>query len=309
MAAVCLRRRVELNPQRTLCSSDVPGSMSSDTQISAKLQAQHVCHDPSQHPPEPKILSQPASDFICDKCSAVDWDQLPKVADDSDRKKPVWTMVMASLDSSSAELGASPCKVCRLLSCIKPPIYDGHHCILYAYSGMWGYTQLRVISEELHGLSKRRNLDSISYDEEFPSLTVIGPGDYRDLNSMKKLSSHVDPTHYDALTSILRNCRRNHKNTCKYVKRAPDIPSLQVIDCESREVVQAPPQCKYLALSYVWGKVKHSENLDDPPPVIADTFVVCARLGLKYLWIDQYASTFLASFTSAVQHLGRDKAN
>lgn len=267
-------------------------------------------HDPvPQHQPEHKTLSEPASDFVCDKCSAVDWDQLPKVADDSDRKKPVWTMVMTSLDSSSAELGASSCKVCRLLSCIKLPLYDGHHCILYAYSGMWGYTQLRVISEELHGLSKRRNLDSISYDEEFPSLTIIGPGDYRDLNSMKKLSSHVDPNRYDALTSILRNCRRNHKNTCKYVKRAPDIPSLQVIDCESREVVQAPPQCKYLALSYVWGKVKHSENLDDPPPVIADSFIVCARLGLKYLWIDQYASTFLASFTSAVQHLGRDKAN
>lgn len=266
-------------------------------------------HVPSQHPPGPKALSRPASDFVCDKCSAVDWDQLPKVADDSDRKKPVWTMVMASLDSSSAELGTSPCKVCRLLSKIKLPLYDGHHCILYAYSGVWGYTQLRVISEELHGLSKRRNLDSISYDEEFPSPTVIGPGDYRDLNNVKKLPSHVDPTHYDALTSILRNCRRNHKNTCKYVKRAPDIPSLQVIDCESRKVVQAPPQCKYLALSYVWGKVKHSESLDDPPPVIADTFIVCGRLGLKYLWIDQYASTFLASFTSAVQRLGREKAN
>lgn len=284
--------------------------MSSDTQTSAKLQAQHMCLRPSpQHQPEHKALSEPASDFVCDKCSAVDWDQLPRLADDSDRKKPVWTMVMASLDSSSAELGASSCKVCRLLSCIKLPLYDGHHCILYAYSGMWGYTQLRVISEELHGLSKRRNLDSISYDEEFPSLTVIGPGDYRDLNSMKKLSSHVDPTHYDALTSILRNCRRNHKNTCKYVKRAPDIPSLQVIDRESREVVQAPPQCKYLALSYVWGKVKHSENLDDPPPVIADTFTVCARLGLKYMWIDQYVSIFLASFTAAVHHPGRYKAN
>lgn len=274
--------------------------MSSDTQNSAELQAQHVDPRPNpQHPPEPKTPSEPASDFVCDKCGSVDWAQLPKLADDSDRKKPVWTMVMDSLDSSSAELGASSCKVCRLLSCIKLPLYDGHRCVLYAYSGLWGYTQLRVISEELHGLSKRK-LDSLSYDEEFPSLTVIGPGDYRDLTGMKTQSDQVDPTHYDALTSILRNCRRNHKNTCKYLKRAPDIPSLQVIDSESREVVKAPPQCKYLALSYVWGKVKHSENLDNPPPVIADTFTVCARLGLKYIWIDKYASIFLPGFTGLI---------
>lgn len=145
---------------------------------------------------------------------------------------------------------------------------------------MWGYTQLRVISEELHGLSKRK-LDSLSYDEEFPSLTVIGPGDYRDLNGMKMQSDHVDPIHYDTLASILRDCQRNHNKTCKNISRTPDIPGLQVIDSESRKVVKAPPQCKYLALSYVWGKVKHSDDLNKPPPVIADTFALCARLGFK----------------------------
>lgn len=123
-------------------------------------------------------------------------------------------MVIASLDPSSAELSASNCRVCRLLSYIKTPPYDGHHCALYAYSGLWGYTQLRVISEELHGLSKRK-LDSLSYDEEFPSLTVIGPGDYRDLTGMKTQSDRFDPIHYDALTSIMRDCLRNHKKTCK----------------------------------------------------------------------------------------------
>lgn len=114
---------------------------------------------------------------------------------------------------------------------------------------------------------------------------------------MKTQSDRVDPIHYDALTSIMRDCLRNHKKTCKTLSRAPDIPGLQVIDSESRRVVKAPPQCKYLALSYVWGKIKHSEDLNNPPPVIADTFTLCARLGLKYIWIVQYASTFPADFT------------
>lgn len=270
--------------------------MSSDTQSPEEPQSQRTYPKPRpQHLLEQKTPNEPASDLVCDKCSAVDWAQLPKLADDRPREEPVWAVVMASLDSSSAELGASSCKVCRLLSRIKPPLYDDHRCVLYAYSGMWGYTQLRVISEELHGLSKRK-LDSLSYDEEFPSLTVIGPGDYRDLDGMKTQSDHVDPVHYDALPSIMRDCLRNHKRTCTTISRG-DIPGLQVIDSESRTVVKAPPQCKYLALSYVWGKVKHSEDLNSPPPVIADSLALCAHLGFKYIWIDQYASTFPAGST------------
>lgn len=271
--------------------------MSSGTQSSAEPQSQRTYPRPNpQHLPEHNAPNEPASDLVCNKCSAVDWAQLPKLADNCPREEPVWAIVMASLDSSSAELGASSCKVCRLLSRIKPPLYDGHRCVLYAYSGMWGYTQLRVISEEVHGLSKRK-LDSLSYDEEFPSLTVIGPGDYRDLAGMKTQSDHVNPIHYDALPSIMRDCLRNHKKTCKTISRG-DIPGLQVIDSESRKVVKAPPQCRYLALSYVWGKVKHSEDLNSPPPVIADSLALCAYLGFKYIWIDQYASTFLADSTS-----------
>lgn len=272
--------------------------MSPGTQNSTELQAQRIHPQLGpQHPPEHEMPSEPASDFVCDKCSAVDWAQLPKLADDRPRMEPIWAMVMASLDLSSAELGASSCKVCQLLSHIKLPLYDGHHCALYAYSGMWGYTQLRVISEEFHGLSKRK-LDSLSYDEDFPSLTVIGPGDYKDLRSMRTQSDHVDPIHYDTLTSIMRDCQRNHNKTCRNLSRTPDIPGLRVIDTESRKVVEAPPQCQYLALSYVWGKVKHSEDLNNAPPVIADTFNLCARLGFKYIWIDQYASIFPAAFSS-----------
>lgn len=276
--------------------------MSNDTKVSAELQAKRVYKRFSPHnPPEHKTLGEPAPDFVCDKCSAVDWAQLPRLADNCARDVPVWTMVLASLDHSSAELSASPCKVCRLLSYVKLPRYDGHHCALYAYSGLWTYTQLRVISEELHGSSKKK-LDSLSYEEEFPSLTVIGPGDHKDLTSMKTQPDHVNPIHYDALANIMRDCLRNHKKTCKnpYLSKVTDIPGLQVIDSEARKVVKAPPQCQYLALSYVWGKVKHSDDLNNSPPVIADTFTVCARLGLKYMWIDQYASIPSASTAAAL---------
>jgi hypothetical protein len=72
------------------------------------------------------------------------------------------------------------------------------------------------------------------------------------------------------------------------------LPGLKVIDCYRLCVVQAPPSCLYLALSYVWGKVdkdrKLAPNLSNEtlPRTIKDSITVTRLLEYQYLWIDRY---------------------
>lgn len=69
--------------------------------------------------------------------------------------------------------------------------------------------------------------------------------------------------------------------------------SLQVIDCRIKDVVVATPECKYVTLSYVWGK-SHSTtsrsltDWDEVPVLIQDALAATVRLGFDFLWVDFY---------------------
>jgi hypothetical protein len=72
------------------------------------------------------------------------------------------------------------------------------------------------------------------------------------------------------------------------------LSDFHVIDCETREIILAPPNCAFAALSYVWG------NHKQPPPsslgslpspaalVVEDAVAATLAIGLRYLWVDQY---------------------
>ncbi|KAK6346775.1 hypothetical protein TWF696_006884 [Orbilia brochopaga] len=73
-------------------------------------------------------------------------------------------------------------------------------------------------------------------------------------------------------------------------------PYFKLVDCDLREVVQAPQKCKYAALSYVCGNLgsaadvhEHDRRLPETvPATIEDAITVTKGLGLKYLWVDRY---------------------
>lgn len=74
---------------------------------------------------------------------------------------------------------------------------------------------------------------------------------------------------------------------------------LKVIDCNADppEIVEAPRDCLYIALSYVWGECAQSVSFragdkltKELPKTIADSVEVTRNLGLQYLWIDRYVS-------------------
>lgn len=80
-------------------------------------------------------------------------------------------------------------------------------------------------------------------------------------------------------------------------KDLQDVP-IYVIDCLNWEIVAWTSKMEFVALSYVWGSpgtnmVERAHFFPCPLPqsrplVIEDSIIVVRKLGLRYLWVDQY---------------------
>ena len=108
-----------------------------------------------------------------------------------------------------------------------------------------------------------------------------------------------------ANTSLFRKwketCSSRHGMKCQRAMGILRPNSLRFIDVIDRCVVEAPSDCKYVVLSYVWGQVAMclltrstaatfaqpgSLNRDLMPATIQDAMTVTSALGERYLWID-----------------------
>ena len=91
-----------------------------------------------------------------------------------------------------------------------------------------------------------------------------------------------------------------------------EVAPSKLIDCEIMLIVKSPPDCEYIALSYVWGKekpgklpptfwelvyankepyveVKYPLELpDNILLVVQDAISISREFGQRYLWVDQY---------------------
>lgn len=98
----------------------------------------------------------------------------------------------------------------------------------------------------------------------------------------------------------LRDCENTHRD-CNATKHKAGQPK-KVIDVRSGRVVSTARDCRYLALSYVWGPKKPPNKLTDVvgddghdatashlghvSPAITDAIVSTQNLGENYLWVD-----------------------
>lgn len=100
---------------------------------------------------------------------------------------------------------------------------------------------------------------------------------------------------FHLLEHWLRSCHDRHQECC-IIPPSSRIVSLKLIDCITGRIEAATEDCKYAALSYVWGKQKVGalESQcgtflpDQLPRTIEDAITVTKALGLRYLWIDRY---------------------
>ncbi|KAF2730077.1 HET-domain-containing protein, partial [Polyplosphaeria fusca] len=92
------------------------------------------------------------------------------------------------------------------------------------------------------------------------------------------------------------NCSKFHRATCEASSHTS--VNLRVLNCLSRQVVKAPSNCRYIALSYVWSQSPPGQSeadnsvdtaaLQNVPKVIEDSIELALRLGYLYLWVDRY---------------------
>ncbi|OAL56511.1 HET-domain-containing protein [Pyrenochaeta sp. DS3sAY3a] len=104
----------------------------------------------------------------------------------------------------------------------------------------------------------------------------------------------------------LDTCERVHAGHCGQglpFTVGPWSRPLLLIDVSTNSLVEAPPEVRYIALSYTWGQdqstasatLKNIVNLQEPnglgaitlPRVIADSMKFVAELGERYLWVDR----------------------
>ncbi|OTB04388.1 hypothetical protein M426DRAFT_261923 [Hypoxylon sp. CI-4A] len=190
----------------------------------------------------------------------------------------------SQLYKSHQELKDSHCRICRLISKIKPASLDGKRAHL-------------VSSSASKAMTRNRREDPI-YDSYLLSLSLnrwATPG--RSGHGLSLSSRHYNfgmqpisqtAVSFSMLQTCLAHCQHNHRSRCTRRKFPP--PSMfRVIDCRSpnRNIISAPTTCAYAALSYVWGTIT-AVSCTHYPPVVDDAVQVALSMGLQFLWVDRY---------------------
>lgn len=198
------------------------------------------CRAAPQPPESPSIgPNDPDADFICGECRAVDWASLPDLAaGGSLKKKP---LAIRPLDASFAELSKSPCKVCRILSVMKPASLDGQRCTVKAFPAAQALLSTQAVFNDASqctvlGILPRGSAP-LSYRDK-PFLAVLRSIDRRDfaLEARRLRHDHID---YEMFTSLVRLCEETHGN-CSQNGSSDHVMGLRVIEISTRSVVEGP---------------------------------------------------------------------
>ncbi|KAK2599673.1 hypothetical protein N8I77_011407 [Diaporthe amygdali] len=252
-------------------------------QVAARQSSENQVHD---------------EEFLCDECRAVDWHSLPALASDGLLEDK--NMTLRFVDATVEELKNSSCRICAILSTIKDHSLDGRRCVLKAFPLSRHFTH--------HGPALSRTFrfkfsapDSAS---RCPVLDITEEKDRRQncfslrslavvrLDDFEFRTIAPNSIDYSKLKDLVKTCQEEHKR-CSAAESRPNVLGLEVIDTKIQEVIKAPEQCKYLALSYVWGKQSGDSSVHDiqnSPLVIKDAISVTNSMGYRYLWVDRYVS-------------------
>ncbi|OAX31577.1 hypothetical protein K503DRAFT_72301, partial [Rhizopogon vinicolor AM-OR11-026] len=220
------------------------------------------------------------------------------------------------------------CGLCRLLATTirqtwlldRMPGIDltGITCVLYAEPCGYPKIQNKTLPV-LRDICHRLSIETSSRPRDVYIAMVVGQshlepeiqlledhasefGRTRELHG-RRVSENVD---IDLLKRWIHTCENEHRDICEKVWwRGPEdvLPeSVRVVDVARMAIVPAPPTCRYVALSYVWGgsgegywttkanlqqrSIPGGLDIDMLPGTISDTIQLVRQLDERYLWID-----------------------
>jgi hypothetical protein len=225
-------------------------------------------------------------DGLCQTCASIPWEDMAKPSETPPIEIPL-------IHQTTKVLRSSTCRVCRFLGNVittheipffpsEPPyhlkfkknmaIEDQHigelEFVRATSRDLWPLTsdvRVLVIQKRSHAM-----------DRKFQSLMIGGMP-------------------LEVLKDSMAICQQEHGHECS-PKNAKLLQDVKVLDCETCEVVPAPTDCSYVALSYVWGarmtnpSMKATLMPGNLPRTVADSCFVVQSLGYKYLWVDRYVS-------------------
>jgi hypothetical protein len=141
------------------------------------------------------------------------------------------------------------------------------------------------------GLQIRESQDWPKLDLAWLLLYEDNPVDTNPYPYAKSLDARrVD---WDVAREWISHCISEHNTDCR-IADCLMLSDFRVIDCKTRDIILAPPNCAFAALSYVWGDCKQPPlsfwgRLPSPATlVVEDAVVATLAIGFRYLWIDQY---------------------
>lgn len=250
---------------------------------------------------------------LCGRCAEIDFDKAFSMEVESYDGRAYdgtayYGRAVLDLHMNADELRASSCPLCRLFGAVATgnrdpgnPDNNKGNCSLRAFSAR----------QRLLGLKEDR---LVSGDPILLGVFVLGQPESVNttgfLGQIPSPAGHIRPRlvhrrKFDAkfVQMCLNYCLINHQRYCQRNLFEPEIQTqFRVIDCKTRNVITAPLDCEYAALSYVWGQPsaskfdagsdKHDQTIWSVPDgcseVINDSMKVVLEMNLQYLWVDKY---------------------
>lgn len=220
---------------------------------------------------------------LCARCSTIAWQGLT----DRDLFHPLLIFIHETVEAWDI----SRCRLCRLLAKSLPIEYPPDMTPWLCWNasppdGIAGESlgTLRFQGWEDDTLDRRSRPHEVDVYDGVDSATAY------------VFRTRLEPrANFDLIKTWITDCKATH-TLCEPTTR-DSLVNFRVIDCEQRAVVQAPADCDYVALSYVWGQnfvaepAARGSQFDQLPRTLEDSIAVAQLLGYRYLWIDRLVWT------------------
>jgi hypothetical protein len=227
-------------------------------------------------------------DGLCESCASIPWERLADLS-----KEP--PDALPRVHQTTRALGGSTCRVCRFLGNVitsrEVPLFHSEPPYQLQLK-----TKIATDNQNIGMLQFRPTTANAVWSySRHDNINILVSQDRLYCENEAFQSRMIGGVPSGLLRHSIATCKREHGDRCS--PKSPNVlRSLKVFDCKTYEVVSAPADCLYIALSYVWGSsatTSSSEATLTPgslPKTISDSCAVVRSLGYEYLWVDRYVS-------------------